>query len=181
MKVPRDCALDREHLDDLASGRSRYPFTVASFCLPRSRLGNTRNKGGGMRRGAWLLGVVASLVTAAEPSAQRVNRPSGRSFQVEEATIGDIQRAIEKKQLTATELVYLYLDRVAAYNGTCVNQPDGILGRFSPIRNAGQINALMTLNLRPQARKALGFDDRKARSMTDLVDNDPAMPDALEV
>ena len=27
----------------------------------------------------------------------------------------------------------------------------------------------------------MGFDDRKARSMTDLVDDDPLMPDALEV
>jgi amidase len=39
----------------------------------------------------------------------------------------------------------------------------------------------MTLNLRPSKRKAWGFDDRKARSMTDLVDNDPNMPDALEI
>ena len=39
----------------------------------------------------------------------------------------------------------------------------------------------MTLNLRPAARKKWGFDDRKARSMTDAVDNDPNMPDALEV
>lgn len=39
----------------------------------------------------------------------------------------------------------------------------------------------MTLNLRPSSRKALGFDGRKARSMTDLIDDDPAMPDAIEV
>ena len=41
-------------------------------------------------------------------------------------------------------------------------------------------NALQTLNLRPQTRKSFGFDARKARSMTDAVDNSPAMPDALE-
>src|SRR5262245_19094699 len=38
----------------------------------------------------------------------------------------------------------------------------------------------MTLNLRPASRIALGFDARKARSMTDAIDNDPRMPDALE-
>ena len=134
-----------------------------------------------MRRCVWLLSVVAWLVVPSGPSAQRLSGPSAHGFHVEEATIGDIQRAIETKHITAVELVHLYLDRIKAYNGTCVNQPEGILGRFSPVQNAGQLNALMTLNLRPQTRKALGFDDRKGRSMTDAIDNNPAMPDALEV
>ena len=38
----------------------------------------------------------------------------------------------------------------------------------------------MTLNLRPAAREEWGFDAHHARSLTDLVDDDPAMPDALE-
>jgi amidase len=106
---------------------------------------------------------------------------NGGKFHLEEATIADIHNAIETGQITTTELVHLYLDRIKAYNGVCVNQPEGILGPISTIPNAGQLNALMTLNLRPDTRRSLGFDDRKARSMTDLVDNDPAMPDALEV
>src|SRR4029077_6964002 len=57
----------------------------------------------------------------------------------------------------------------------------GFLGPVKTIPHAKGINALMTLNLRPATRKAFGFDDRKARSMTDAADNDPAMPDALEV
>jgi Asp-tRNA(Asn)/Glu-tRNA(Gln) amidotransferase A subunit family amidase len=79
--------------------------------------------------------------------------------------------------------VEFYLNRIKAYNGTCVNQPDGVLGLgpITPIKNAHQLNALMTLNLRPAKREGLGFDRRKARSMTDPVDNDPTMPDALEV
>jgi hypothetical protein len=79
--------------------------------------------------------------------------------------------------------VQLYLNRIKAYNGTCVNQPDGVLGLepITPIKNAHQLNALMTLNLRPAKRERLGFDRRKARSLTDAVDDDPAMPDALEV
>jgi Asp-tRNA(Asn)/Glu-tRNA(Gln) amidotransferase A subunit family amidase len=104
-------------------------------------------------------------------------------FRIEEATIEDIQAAIMRGQLTSTRLVQLYLNRIKAYNGTCVNQPDGVLGLgpITPIKNAHQLNALMTLNLRPAKRERLGFDRRKARSMTDAVDDDPAMPDALEV
>jgi Asp-tRNA(Asn)/Glu-tRNA(Gln) amidotransferase A subunit family amidase len=102
-------------------------------------------------------------------------------FDIMEATIADVHKAIKSKQLTATELVNMYLERIKAYNGVCVNEPEGILGPVSTIPNAGQINALMTLNLRPEHREEWGFDDRKARSMTDLKDNDPNMPDALEV
>src|SRR6476660_1550497 len=104
-----------------------------------------------------------------------------RRFAVEEATIADIQAAILAGTTTSTEIVNAYLDRIKAYNGTCVQQPEGILGKISPIKHAGQINALITLNLRPERRHALGFDDRKARSMTDTADNNSAMPDALEV
>src|SRR6202051_4613347 len=110
---------------------------------------------------------------------------SGQSakFRIEEATIEDIQAAILRGELTSTRVVQLYLNRIKAYNGTCVAQPDGVLGAgpITPIRNAHQLNALMTLNLRPAKREKSGFDGRKARSMTDPVDGDPAMPDALEV
>jgi len=112
-------------------------------------------------------------------TTQAVAKDSG--FHLEEATIADIQSAILHKQITTTELLELYLKRIKAYNGTCVKQPYGLLGAIEPIANAGQLNALSTLNLRPASRKYWGFDDRKARSMTDKVDNDPKMPDALEV
>ncbi|HEV2200059.1 MAG TPA: amidase family protein [Bryobacteraceae bacterium] len=104
-------------------------------------------------------------------------------FRIEEATIEDIQAAILRGELTSTRVVQLYLNRIKAYNGTCVNQPDGVLGLgpITPIKNAHQLNALITLNLRLSKREELAFDRRKARSMTDPVDNDPAMPDALEV
>src|SRR3984893_9783872 len=104
-------------------------------------------------------------------------------FRIEEATIEDIQAAILRGELTSTRVVELYLNRIKAYNGTCVNQPDGVLGLgpITPMKNAHQLNALMTLNLRPAKRERLGFDRRKARSMTDAVDGNPAIPDALEV
>jgi amidase len=104
----------------------------------------------------------------------------GGRFQVEEATIEQIQQAIRSRQTTTVGVVELYLRRIKAYNGTCVNEPQGVLGPITTIPRAGQINALSTLNLRPAARKTWGFDDRKARSLTDPVDGSPAMPDALE-
>jgi len=120
--------------------------------------------------GLLVLGVCAAqLARAAEPA-----------FDVVDATIADVHRAMLRKELTSEQLVRIYLARIAAYNGTCVKQPDGLLGRVETIPNAGQLNALQTLNLRPAARAALGFDARKARSMTDSADVDPNMPDALE-
>jgi Asp-tRNA(Asn)/Glu-tRNA(Gln) amidotransferase A subunit family amidase len=123
---------------------------------------------------SFMAGVMAISFTATPAQA------AGK-FTLQEATIDDIQKAILSKQLTSTDLVNLYLKRIKAYNGTCVKQPMGILGPIETIANAGQINALATLNLRPATRKAMGFDDRKARSMTDPVDADSKMPDALEI
>ncbi|MBW8782658.1 MAG: amidase [Verrucomicrobia bacterium] len=122
---------------------------------------------------------LAAVLSVTVTTAQAANAPSG--FVVEETTIAKIQEAILAKKLTATELVKLYLARVAAYNGPGVDQPEGLLGPAKTIAHAKGVNALITLNLRPAARKAWGFDDHKARSMTDAADNDPNMPDALEV
>ena len=102
-------------------------------------------------------------------------------FHLEEATIAGIQSAIRGGRITTVGLVELYLKRIKAYNGTCVNEPKGILGPITTIPNAGQINALSTLNLRPATRTKWGFDARKARSLTDRADDSRSMPDALEV
>ena len=107
--------------------------------------------------------------------------PGATPFRVEEATIDSIQSAILKGELTSTQVVELYLKRIRAYDGPCVTQPDGILGPFSTIPHAGQINSLITVNLRPASRAAHGLGARKARSLTDAADSDPGMPDALEV
>jgi amidase len=122
----------------------------------------------------WLLLAMAAGGKALAQTA----RPT---FTVEEATISDIQRALREKRVTTVGLVELYLRRIKAYNGTCVNEPQGILGPITTIAHARQINALSTLNLRPAARMKWGFDSRKARSLTDLVDAAAGMPDALEV
>jgi amidase len=122
------------------------------------------------------LSVSATLALDVAPAA-----PGREPFAVEEATIADIQKALMSKRVTAVELVRLYLERIKAFNGTCVHEPEGILGPISTIPHAGKLNALITLNLRPQTRAAWGFDERKARSITDPGDDDPNMPDAFEV
>ena len=131
----------------------------------RSRLGRTA------RLSSSLL-LVVSVGAAQRPEP---------TFHLQEATVETIQQAITTNQITTVGLVELYLKRIQAYNGRCVNEPQGILGPITTIPHAGQLNALSTLNLRPATRKSWGFDDRKARSMTDSVDARQDMPDALEV
>jgi amidase len=96
-----------------------------------------------------------------------------QTFRVDEASIADVHRAIERKEISATALVEGYLKRIAVYNGTCVkgavDPASGFqLGDIEGVEKAGQLNALITLNVRGK------------RSKTDPVDNDPSLPDALE-
>jgi hypothetical protein len=125
--------------------------------------------------------VTASKAATPARTGQARSTRVAMKFEVVEATIADIQGAILSRRITSTDLVRMYLTRIKAYNGVCVDQPHGILGTVTPIPHAGQLNALITLNLRPEERKRWGFDDRKARSMTDHADDAPKRPDALEV
>ncbi|MBY0399070.1 hypothetical protein K2X89_02165, partial [Myxococcota bacterium] len=123
-------------------------------------------------------------------------------FQLVEASIDDIHVALLRREITCEGLIRLYFKRVKAYGGHCVQYDkngDGVgpdydffmpsgkgvyLGIVSPIPNAGKVNALQSVNLRPANYTALGFappHDPGPRSETDLVDADPALPDALEV
>jgi hypothetical protein len=124
-----------------------------------------------MRKSARLATAAASaaLLLCAAAQAGQAWR-----FHLEEATIADVHRAIRAKQITATRLVQNYFKRIEAYNGTCVkggiDAATGLqLGEITPVENAGQLNAYMTLNVRGK------------RSKTDTADNDPRLPDALEV
>jgi len=149
-------------------------MTLASFPginpMPRRRIRDALSR-------CLAVAVLASGVLLAPASLSAAEK----KFHLEEATISDIQAAIMSKQLTATQLVQLYLARIKAYNGPGTNEPQGPLGPTTFIAHAKGINALSTLNLRPAALKQYGFDDHHARSMTDKVDDDPNMPDALEV
>jgi len=121
---------------------------------------------------------VAMTILMAGTTASDAQR--AQSFDLYEATIPDIQRALHIRRITTVGVVEQYLRRIKAYNGTCVSEPQGILGPVTTIPRAGQINALSTLNLRPAALARWGFDARKARSITDRTDNAAGMPDALE-
>jgi amidase len=115
-------------------------------------------------------------------SAQAIAAES-RRFRLAEATIADVQRAIRTRQITVTQLVNLYLNRIKAYSGTCVQEAvdpaTGLqLGEITPIVNAGQINAFITLNLNEDKRIALGFPDKMKRTHTGP--DDPNIPDALD-
>jgi len=120
---------------------------------------------------AAMLGIGVGLLLT--PPMQANAAPAWR-FHLEEATIADVHRAIRARQITATQLVSHYLKRIEAYNGACVkgeiDPATGLmLGALTPIENAGQVNAYMTLNIRGK------------RSQTDKADNDPRLLDALEV
>src|SRR5580700_5828182 len=125
-----------------------------------------------LRATIFMLGIGVAMLCAHEPAAAADPAPEWR-FHLEEATIADVHRAIRAGQTTAEQVVNLYFKRIAAYNGTCVkgdvDPATGLmLGEITPIENAGQVNAYMTLNIRGK------------RSKTDPADNDPTMPDALE-
>lgn len=126
----------------------------------------------------------STLLAPAVAEAKRPPRPKrptrSRKFHLLETTISEIHKALKNREITCVELVELYLDRIEAYNGVCVDQPQGKLGFITAKPHAGQINALMTLNLRPAHRALWDFDAEKARSLTDAADDDPGMPDALE-
>jgi len=61
--------------------------------------------------------VLVLAVAGPPPETTRATAPSGR-FQLEEATIADVHRAIQGGQITCRGLVQSYLDRARAYNGT---------------------------------------------------------------
>src|SRR5207302_7822068 len=125
-----------------------------------------------------VVGVLLPLV-AIDSQAGKLTARRASTFDSQEASIDRIHDANRKKQITTRTVVEAYLRRIKAYNGTCVNEPQGILGPITTIAHAGQINALSTLNLRPAARAQWNFDARKARTLTNAADDAPTMPDAL--
>src|SRR5215207_7914302 len=92
------------------------------------------------RTGALCVVLAIVFIGGSGTDAQRA-----ASFDVQEATVADIQHALRAKRVTTVALVEQYLRRIKAYNGTCVNEPGGILGPVTTIPLAGQINALSTL------------------------------------
>jgi Asp-tRNA(Asn)/Glu-tRNA(Gln) amidotransferase A subunit family amidase len=151
---------------------------------------------------ATLLFAAPEVATAHGDDARfRWSKHKPGKFSLIEASIDDIHDALRRRELSCGKLVRLYFKRIQAYSGHCVGydtngdgtgpdydffMPSGkgvYLGVVEAIPNAGQVNALQSLNLRPANYAALGFappDDPGPRSETDLVDADPSLPDALE-
>ncbi len=122
-------------------------------------------------------------------------------FHLEEATIADILRALQRHEVTCGSLIRAYYRRIKAYSGHCIKydrDEDGVgpdydfympsgkgvyLGVVEAVPNAGKVNAIQSVNLRPEHYTQLGFappNDPGPRSETDLVDDDPTLPDGLE-
>src|SRR5438477_2980318 len=119
-----------------------------------------------------MLGIGTAVLCAAQ-LALMAKAASAPRFHLEEATIADVHRAIRAKEITAEQLVQLYFKRIEAYNGTCVkgevDPATGLMyGEITPVENAGQVNAYLTLSIRGK------------RSKTDRADNDLKMTDAVE-
>ena len=76
---------------------------------------------------ALIAGALAIMV-----SVRLLAAPAPATFQIEEATIETIQSAILKRDLTSTRVVQLYLDRIKAYDGPCVDQPRASSGPSPP-------------------------------------------------
>src|SRR5258707_5536696 len=144
----------------------------AAYHTKNSFLGGSVMRPRSLRSTISMLSIGAAVLSAAQ-LAFMTKAASAPRFHLEEATIADVHRAIRAKEITAEQLVQLYLKRIEAYNGICVkgevDPATGLMfGEITPIENAGQVNAYMTLNIRGK------------RSKTDPADNDPKMLDALE-
>jgi amidase len=121
----------------------------------------------------FMLGIGAAMLCGRGPAAAADPVPEWR-FHLEEGTIADVHRAIRSGQITAVQLVDLYFKRIEAFNGICVkgetDPENGLMyGEITPVPDAGQLNAYLTLNIRGK------------RSRTDPADNDANMMDAREV
>src|SRR3954468_6410795 len=93
---------------------------------------------------------IGTTVLCAAHLALMAKVASAPRFHLEEATIAEVHRAIRAKAITAEQLVQLYFKRIEAYDGTCVkgevDPATGLMfGEITPIENAGQLNAYMTL------------------------------------
>ena len=144
----------------------------------------------------------ASEPVAPSSEADLLRLPGlGGRFHLEEATIADILGALQRREVTCGSLIRAYYRRIKAYSGHCIKydkNEDGVgpdydfympsgkgvyLGVVEAVPNAGKVNAIQSVNLRPAHYAQLGFtppDDPGPRSETDLVDDDPDLPDALE-
>jgi amidase len=99
--------------------------------------------------------LLASLAIAGLVQSSQVVETQGGRFQLEEATIADVHRAIQGGQLTCRALVQAYVDRAKAYNGVSdrlvtrdgapIPAVPGTVRAGSPLKFPAQTVAIPTL------------------------------------
>ena len=72
--------------------------------------------------GRWPRAAALFLILAVATATTGATQEAPARFHLQEATIASIQQAIRTGQITTVGLVELYLKRIKAYNGTCVQR-----------------------------------------------------------
>jgi hypothetical protein len=163
------CLLTLLHLPGLSLSQAQEDDTTAApqddtVAIPGVPPGQDVDSG----RGAGLqLEGQGQLDGQRQPSALKLASKRDGKFHLVEATIDDIHKALKKRELSCVDLTKRYFKRIKAYSGHCVKydkngdgiSPDydffmpsgkgGYLGVVSTIANAGKVNAIQTVNLRP--------------------------------
>ena len=80
--------------------------------------------------------MVAPIAALASASAMGATIALAQGFQIEEATIGDIHRAIRQGETTCVQVVEAYVERARAYNGICTRLVTADGGPVAPGRGA---------------------------------------------
>ncbi len=80
--------------------------------------------------------MVAPIAALASATAMSATVALAQGFQIEEATIGDIQRAIRQGETTCVQVVEAYVERARAYNGICTRLVTLDGGPVAPGRGA---------------------------------------------
>ena len=117
----------------------------------------------------WITNMVMTLLIGSSMACATLPKSdasgSKATFHLLEAKIDDVHTAMKSGQITCRGLVQLYLDRIAAYNGTSVQGKvvDGLMiGDVKPIPGVKQLNALIHIN--PKALEIAGKLDASLAS-----------------
>ena len=85
----------------------------------------------------WLVIALTAFPAGVIAQEEKSDEPNGAdALQIEEASIGDIQRAIQQGETTCMQVVAAYVERARAYNGVCTQLVTADGGRVAPGRGA---------------------------------------------
>ena len=85
----------------------------------------------------WLVIALVAFSAGVIAQDEKSDEPNGAdAFQIEEASIGDIQRAIRQGETTCVQVVEAYVERARAYNGVCTQLVTADGGPVAPGRGA---------------------------------------------